>query len=92
VIVEEGVNKSNHPIQNPLLLVTEPQTRDNIYNYTYKHTYTHTYIHIYIHTYITHKSATYIFRSRFKPVEEWVLKHHKLGQVLEFPEGITKAT
>jgi hypothetical protein len=30
-IVKEGVNKSNHPIQNPLLLVTEPRTRDNIY-------------------------------------------------------------
>jgi hypothetical protein len=25
-----SVNKSNHPIQNPLLLVTEPRTRDNI--------------------------------------------------------------
>jgi hypothetical protein len=23
-IVQEGVNKSNHPIQNPLLLFTEP--------------------------------------------------------------------
>jgi hypothetical protein len=32
VIVKEGVNKSNHPIQNPLLLVTESQTRDNIEN------------------------------------------------------------
>jgi hypothetical protein len=29
VIVKEGVNKSNHPIQNPLLLVTN--TRDNNY-------------------------------------------------------------
>jgi hypothetical protein len=28
--VKEGVGKSNHPIENPLLLVTEPQTRDNI--------------------------------------------------------------
>jgi hypothetical protein len=25
-----GVNKSNHPIQNPLLFVTEPRTLDNI--------------------------------------------------------------
>jgi hypothetical protein len=33
VIVKEGVNKSNHPIQNPLLLVTEHRTRDNIYVY-----------------------------------------------------------
>jgi hypothetical protein len=31
MIVKEGVNKSNHPIQNPLLLVTEPRTRKNIY-------------------------------------------------------------
>jgi hypothetical protein len=30
VIVKEPVNKSNHPILNPLLLVTEPRTRDNI--------------------------------------------------------------
>jgi hypothetical protein len=30
MIVEEAVNKSNHPIQNPLLLVTEPRTRDSI--------------------------------------------------------------
>jgi hypothetical protein len=30
VIVKEGVDKSNHPIQNPLLLLTEPRTRDNI--------------------------------------------------------------
>jgi hypothetical protein len=30
VIVEEAVNKSSHPIQNPLLLVTELRTRDNI--------------------------------------------------------------
>jgi hypothetical protein len=29
-IVKEGVNKSNHPIQNPLLLVTELRTRENI--------------------------------------------------------------
>jgi hypothetical protein len=28
-IVQEGVNKSNQPIQNPLLLVTELRTRDN---------------------------------------------------------------
>jgi hypothetical protein len=28
VIVKEAVNKSNHPIQNPLILVTEPQTSD----------------------------------------------------------------
>jgi hypothetical protein len=32
VIVNEGVNESNHPIQNPLLLVTEPRTRDNIHS------------------------------------------------------------
>jgi hypothetical protein len=25
------VNKSNHPIKNPLLFATEPRTRDNIY-------------------------------------------------------------
>jgi hypothetical protein len=31
VIVKEAVNKSNHPIQNPLLLVTEPCTRDNLF-------------------------------------------------------------
>jgi hypothetical protein len=30
LIVEEAVNKPNHPIQNPLLLVTEPRTHDNI--------------------------------------------------------------
>jgi hypothetical protein len=30
VILKEGVNKSNHPIQNSLLLVMEPETRDNI--------------------------------------------------------------
>jgi hypothetical protein len=30
MIVKEGVNKSNHSIQNPLLLVTETRTRDNI--------------------------------------------------------------
>jgi hypothetical protein len=30
VIVQEGVSKSNHPIQNPLLLVTEPRTRDSM--------------------------------------------------------------
>jgi hypothetical protein len=29
---KEDVNKSNHPIQNPLLLVTEPRTRDNNIN------------------------------------------------------------
>jgi hypothetical protein len=29
VIVKQGVNKSSHPIQNPLLLVTEPRTRDS---------------------------------------------------------------
>jgi hypothetical protein len=28
VTVKRGVNKYNHPIQNPLLLVTEPQTHD----------------------------------------------------------------
>jgi hypothetical protein len=27
---KEGVSKSSHPIHNLLLLVTEPQTRDNI--------------------------------------------------------------
>jgi hypothetical protein len=32
VFLQEGVNKTNHPIQNPLLLVTEPQTCDNIVN------------------------------------------------------------
>jgi hypothetical protein len=30
VVIKEGVNKSNHPIQNLLLLVTEPRTRDHI--------------------------------------------------------------
>jgi hypothetical protein len=30
VTVKEGVKKSSHPIQNPLLLVTEPRARDNI--------------------------------------------------------------
>jgi hypothetical protein len=25
-----SANESNHPIQNPLLLVTEPRTRDSI--------------------------------------------------------------
>jgi hypothetical protein len=30
VTAKEGVNKSNHPIQSPLLLVTEPRTRDNM--------------------------------------------------------------
>jgi hypothetical protein len=30
-IAKEAVTKSNHPIQNPLLLVTEPQTEHNIY-------------------------------------------------------------
>jgi hypothetical protein len=29
--VKEGVNKSNHPIQNPLLIVAEPRTRENMY-------------------------------------------------------------
>jgi hypothetical protein len=29
-IAKEAVNKSNRPIQNPLLLVMEPQTRDNM--------------------------------------------------------------
>jgi hypothetical protein len=28
VIVKEGVNKSSHPIQNPLLLVNKPLIRD----------------------------------------------------------------
>jgi hypothetical protein len=27
--VNEGVNKSSHPIRNPFLLVTEPRKRDN---------------------------------------------------------------
>jgi hypothetical protein len=31
VVVKEAVNKSNHPIQNPLLLVTEPRTHDCVY-------------------------------------------------------------
>jgi hypothetical protein len=31
-IVKEGVNRSNHPIQNPLLFVTEPRTRGNMNN------------------------------------------------------------
>jgi hypothetical protein len=32
-----STNKSNHPIQNPLLFVTEPRTRDNIIdNYTFR--------------------------------------------------------
>jgi hypothetical protein len=30
VIVKEGVNKPNHPIQNPLLLVTETRARGNV--------------------------------------------------------------
>jgi hypothetical protein len=30
VIVNSSANKPNHPIQNPLLLVMEPRTRDNI--------------------------------------------------------------
>jgi hypothetical protein len=30
-IIQEGVNKSNHPIQNPLLLFTEPRPRDNLF-------------------------------------------------------------
>jgi hypothetical protein len=30
LIAEEAVNKSNHPIHNPLLLVTESRTLDNI--------------------------------------------------------------
>jgi hypothetical protein len=29
VILREGVSKSNHPIQNLLLFVTEPRTCDN---------------------------------------------------------------
>jgi hypothetical protein len=29
---KEGGNKSNNPMQSPLLFVTEPQTRDNILN------------------------------------------------------------
>jgi hypothetical protein len=29
-IVKEGVNESDLPLQNPLLLVTEPRTCDNI--------------------------------------------------------------
>jgi hypothetical protein len=29
VIVKEVVSKSNHPIQNPLLLFTKPSTHDN---------------------------------------------------------------
>jgi hypothetical protein len=32
VTVKEGVNKSNRPINNPLLLVTEPRTIDGILN------------------------------------------------------------
>jgi hypothetical protein len=35
VIVKEGINKANHPIQNPVLLVTEPRTRDNTSDYVY---------------------------------------------------------
>jgi hypothetical protein len=31
VFVKEGTYKYNHPIQNPLLLVTEPRPRDNTY-------------------------------------------------------------
>jgi hypothetical protein len=30
VFVKEGVNKSNPPIENLSLLVTEPETRDSI--------------------------------------------------------------
>jgi hypothetical protein len=30
VIVREAISKSNHPVQNPLLLVTEPRTRDTV--------------------------------------------------------------
>jgi hypothetical protein len=30
-IVQEDVNKSNHPVHNPLLLLTEPWTLENIY-------------------------------------------------------------
>jgi hypothetical protein len=30
VIEKEGANKSNHPIQNPLLFVTEPRAHDTI--------------------------------------------------------------
>jgi hypothetical protein len=29
-IVQESANKSNHPVETPLLLVTQPWTRDNI--------------------------------------------------------------
>jgi hypothetical protein len=28
---KQGVNKFNHLIQNPILLATEPRTRDNIH-------------------------------------------------------------
>jgi hypothetical protein len=31
-IALEDVNKSSHPIRNPLLLVTEPRTRESIFN------------------------------------------------------------
>jgi hypothetical protein len=31
VIKSNCASKSNHPIQNPLLLVTEPRTRDNVF-------------------------------------------------------------
>jgi hypothetical protein len=46
-MVKEGVNKSNHPIQNPLVLVTEPRTRDNIIIPTSAMNYE--IIYIYIH-------------------------------------------
>jgi hypothetical protein len=32
-VIVKGVNKSHYPIQNPLLLVTEPQSCDNICEY-----------------------------------------------------------
>jgi hypothetical protein len=31
--MKEGVSKSNYSIQNPLLLVTEPRTRDSTITY-----------------------------------------------------------
>jgi hypothetical protein len=34
VIVKEAVNKSNHPIQNPLLLVTEPEKENTSHTNT----------------------------------------------------------
>jgi hypothetical protein len=35
---------------NPLLLVMEPRTGDNVCIYIYTHTHTHTYIYIYIYS------------------------------------------